>query len=98
MFSQCAVVRDEWDVEAEFESDGPRITKAASGDERDVHTLFACVFNREAIALGDISTRIEQSPVQIESQKSYAHKEKNKVKELRSERKSGHKEAQKAHD
>src|SRR6185436_5909882 len=76
---------DQRNVKAQLQSNRARIAKAPAGNERDAHPLFACIINCEAIALRNTSTRIEQSPVQIESQKTYRHMRRNKVKEANAE-------------
>ena len=44
-----------------------------------MHTLFPCIVDCDSIALRDVAVRIEQSPVEIQSQKTNRHKEATKV-------------------
>jgi hypothetical protein len=82
VFGQRAVVRDQRNIKAQFQSYRSRVAKAAPGNERDAHTLFTCVLNCAAIALRNVAARIEESPVEIKSQKTYRHED-NKVNEER---------------
>ena len=75
MFGQRSVVRDQRNVETQLESYRSRITESPTGDDGDVNALFACVIDCNSIALRNMTTGIEQSPVQIESEKAYPHKE-----------------------
>jgi hypothetical protein len=59
VFRQSAVVRNQGDVEAQLERDWSRITKATASNERDVHALFTCGIDCEAIAFRDAPTGVE---------------------------------------
>ena len=78
MFCQRAVVRDQRNIESQLQRDRTRITKTPPGNQRHAHALFTCIINCEAIALRDAPAGIEESPVQIESQKTYRHKERTR--------------------
>src|SRR5262245_58826656 len=75
MFRKRTVMRDQRNIEAQFQSDWTRIAKATSGNQRHAHALFARVFDRQAITFRNMPARIEESPVEIESQKTDRHKD-----------------------
>jgi hypothetical protein len=75
MFGQCAVVRNQRYIKSQLQRDRTRIPKAAPGNQCHAHALFACVIDCEAIALGDSPTGIEEGPVEIKSQETYRHKD-----------------------
>jgi len=73
---QSSVVRDERNVESQVQSDGARIAKTSSGNKCDVHAIRPRLVDRGSIAIRDLAVPIEQSAIQIQSQKTYRHKDK----------------------
>src|SRR5687768_4915656 len=71
MFCECAVVRDERNIKTQLQCDRTRVTKTPSGNQCDANALFTGIINCEAIAPRDAPAGIEESPVQIKSQKPY---------------------------
>src|SRR5689334_13855573 len=66
MFCQSAVVRNQWEIQTDLQSDRPRVAKSPSSNESDAHSPFPSLIERQPVPLAQNTLRVEQSAVEIQ--------------------------------